>query len=209
MKRTFVNNELHVISNGKMSLSQFVEEVTLIEPYVDYFHLREKTASAKALCRCIDHLLQEGILIDKIIVNDRVDVAVTMQVKRVQLNYQSIATKNVKRTFPELHVGKSVHSLSEAIKEEEDGADSIMFGHIYDSPSKSGVLPRGLTSLQAITEEVTIPVITIGGMRPDNIKRMFTMGATGVAVMSGIWESRDLLSTVKDYRGRMTHASTD
>ncbi|WP_078577181.1 thiazole tautomerase TenI [Salipaludibacillus agaradhaerens] len=208
MKKTLINNEIHVISNGKMPLTKFVEKATLIDSYVDYFHLREKATSAKDLSHCIDHMLQAGIQLDKIIVNDRVDVALTKQVKRVQLNYQSIDTADVKRTFPTLHVGKSVHSLREAMKEEENGADSIMFGHIFDSPSKRALLPRGLTSLQEITKEVAIPVIAIGGIRPDNVKKVFYMGAKGVAVMSGIWESADLLSAVKDFRRRMPHAST-
>ncbi|MCR6110313.1 thiazole tautomerase TenI [Bacillus sp. A301a_S52] len=208
MKRGLVNNEIHVISNGKMPLIQFVEKAILIDPYVDYFHLREKTTSAKDLSHCIDHMLHAGIQLDKIIVNDRVDVALTKQVKRVQLNYQSIDTTDVKRTFPTLHVGKSVHSLREAIEEEEKGADSIMFGHIFDSPSKRAVLPRGLTSLLEVTKEVTIPVIAIGGIKPDNVKETFSMGAKGIAIMSGIWESDNPLSDVKDYSRRVPHAST-
>ncbi|MEK1830709.1 thiamine phosphate synthase [Priestia megaterium] len=72
----------------------------------------------------------------KIIVNDRVDVAHALKAKGVQLAYHSLDVSVVIDAFPSLIVGKSVHSVEEALEAEKDGAHYILYGHIYSTHSK-------------------------------------------------------------------------
>ncbi|ADU29043.1 thiazole tautomerase TenI [Evansella cellulosilytica] len=192
--------EIHVISNGKQPLEEFAQCARLILSDVDYFHVREKQLSAKQLSDGIDILLQHGIPAEKIVVNDRVDVAAVRNVAGVQLAYHSLKVNEVKQRFPELKIGKSVHSIEEAIDAERLGADYVLYGHIFTSKSKPDVTPRGIRQLEALVNEVSIPVIAIGGITPFNVESVMSAGARGVAIMSGILEAEDPLSMIKLYK---------
>ncbi|MFA9558571.1 thiazole tautomerase TenI [Evansella sp. AB-rgal1] len=191
--------EFHLISNGKLSLEEFAIKAGMLEPYVRYFHLREKQLTANQLANGIELLLREGVPKSKIMVNDRVDVAAAFQVAGTQLAYHSLSVERVKQTFPTLKVGTSVHSVEEAKIAEANGADYLLYGHIFPSKSKPNLEPKGTSQLKQLTELITIPVIAIGGITPENIKDTLEAGAKGVAVMSGILEAKDPVTMIKSY----------
>ncbi|MEH7547495.1 MULTISPECIES: thiamine phosphate synthase [Bacillaceae] len=198
MTRILTNaKELHIISNGKMPIEQLQEILIDIHPYVTSIHLREKQKTARELFQAID-LLSKDIPLSKLIINDRVDVAFTTRVAGVQLAFHSLAPAIVKRVFPQLRVGSSIHSISDGEKALRDGADYVLFGHVYPSQSKPGKTPKGIEELSRVTK-LDIPVIAIGGITPENTKPVIHAGASGIAVMSGVLDSHDPLSAVKSY----------
>lgn len=192
--------ELHIVSNGKLTLEQFAEKVKDIEPYVDYFHIREKQLTAKELVEGINSLQQAGIPLSKLIINDRVDVAVVTNVKGVQLAYHSLTVREVRKYFPQMHIGKSVHSLEEAMEAEKEGAHYIVYGHIFPTSSKRHIPPRGVDSLKQLVQHVNIPIIAIGGIKPHHVKEIQDAGACGIAVMSGVLDEHDPITAVKNYK---------
>lgn len=194
-----MKRELHLISNGKQPLQQFAELAGKAHRWVAAFHLREKSAGASEIMRGIELMLQAGVPAAKIFVNDRVDAAWSARVGGVQLAWHSLDVPLVKRNFPGLKVGRSVHALDEAMEMERSGADFIIFGHIFPTASKPDTPPRGLAALQRVASAVRIPVIAIGGISPDNAAQVIRAGAAGVAVMSGILEADDQLAAVKAY----------
>lgn len=179
--------EFHIITDGNHSIDTLAEKVLLAAPYVDFIHLREKQKSAAELYKVIQFLLTSGIPSSKIIVNDRIDVAQVTQVAGVQLAYHSLEVASVKKSFPSLRIGKSIHSVTEAKEAEASGANYLLFGHIYKSHSKPTKQPTGLKELHHIVKAVTIPVIAIGGIQPHHVNDVLETGAKGIAVMSGIF----------------------
>lgn len=202
-----MNKKLHVISTGQQPLGKFVSIAASIHRDVDAFHLRESSWSARELVNAIDSLSAEGVPLEKIIVNDRVDVVHSMKVGGVQLAHHSLWASTVKKSFPTLQIGCSVHTLDEAIEATKMGADYLLYGHVFPTSSKQGIPPRGLDSLKNIIKQVTVPVIAIGGITPKNAKDILTMGAEGIAVLSGILLAADPLKAVKDYRKKMEAAT--
>jgi len=99
--------------------------------------------------------------------------------------------------------GVSIHSAEEAKQREREGADYVMFGHIFATNSKVGIPSRGLDSLRDVAAQVSIPIIAIGGMRPERVSSVLEAGASGIAVMSGIWEAEDPLKAVKAYANEL------
>jgi len=186
-----------MISNGKMPLAQLHEIVMDIHPYATAIHIREKQKTARELFQMIEQLAQT-IPLSKIIVNDRVDVALAAGAAGVQLSFHSLETLIVKNKFASLKVGQSIHSYDEGVKAIRDGADYVLFGHIFPSGSKPGQTPKGLMPLTRVAQ-LDIPVIAIGGITPENTRSVIQAGAKGIAVMSGIFEARDPLEAVKDY----------
>ncbi|WP_257349922.1 thiazole tautomerase TenI [Pseudalkalibacillus decolorationis] len=191
---------LHVVSTGRQSIEEFVGISTRIHPYVDTIHIREKHRSAKEIAGIIDRLtIEQQVPRQKIIVNDRVDVAFAKQTKGVQLAHHSLDVRTVRYMFPKLEIGCSVHSPDEAVNAERNGASYLIYGHIFETNSKPDLTPHGIVNLETVCETSKLPVIAIGGIRPDNVKEVLNAGASGIAVMSGVFEAKDPLRAVQNY----------
>jgi thiazole tautomerase (transcriptional regulator TenI) len=125
------------------------------------------------------------------IVNDRVDIALACGVQGVQLTHKSIAVPDVQRIAPALKIGASVHSPAEAKDAEKAGADWCVAGHVFETPSHPG-LPRQESSfISDVVGAVRIPVIAIGGIRPEHVRSLVHRGAYGVAAIRGIWNDEN------------------
>ncbi|WP_026580754.1 thiamine phosphate synthase [Bacillus sp. J33] len=185
-----MRKQLHVISDGKLSLEAFAEIAGEVEPFADKFHLREKHRTSRELYAGVELLLKEGIPIHKIVINDRVDVAWACKTG-VHLAFHSLPAHVVKTCFPEMPIGCSVHSPEEAKVAAIQGADYILFGHIFETDSKKGIPPRGIEALEAVKKEIDVPVLAIGGIKPENVPEVLGAGADGIAVMSGILQAKD------------------
>ena len=154
--------------------------------------VREKdlgAADLATLCRRLRALTlaAEALLI----VNDRVDVALAVGADAVQRTSTSLSVRDIIAVADKrLHIGASVHALQEAIDAESQGADWVVFGPVYDTPSKRAYGPaQGLARLEAVARAVGVPVIAIGGITPERVAEVRAAGAAGVAVISAILEA--------------------
>ena len=151
--------------------------------------VREKDLPAlelAALCRRLRESTREhGALL---IVNDRADVALATGADGVQRTRASLCIADLRAISDKrLRIGASTHSREEALAAEAEGADWIVFGPVYDTPSKRRYgAPQGLTALERVAAAVKIPVIAIGGITPDRVAEARAAGAHGVAAISAI-----------------------
>jgi thiamine-phosphate pyrophosphorylase len=124
----------------------------------------------------------------KLVVNDRADVALALAADGVQRTHASLPVEVLRRiTPPGFLIGASVHSLDEARTVESQGADFIVFGPVYDTPSKRQYgAPQGLAALAAVSAAVRTPVIAVGGITPSRVVPVVNAGASGVAVITAI-----------------------
>ncbi|WP_214483495.1 thiazole tautomerase TenI [Bacillus sp. SM2101] len=193
------NKELHIVSTGTQSINTFVSIISEIHPFATAIHLREKQMSARDLYQTINQLIQRSVPLNKIVINDRIDVASIAEVGGVQLAYHSLSVGDVKRAFPKLRIGKSVHSLEEAVEAELQGADYVIYGHIYPTSSKKGVIAKGVDSVEELKKQLSIPLIVIGGIKPSHIPELIDRGVDGVAVLSGVLLAQTPIEAVKEY----------
>ena len=191
--------DLHVITNGKLS-NQQIDAIPYFIDAIDFLHVREHHRSAKELYEMVQGLLDKGVPAHKLIMNDRVDLALLTDAFGVQLGYRSYPVTSVKRSWEQVHVGKSIHSLHEAKIAEKEGADYLVFGHVFSTKSKEGLPPRGVKALQEIVGAVKIPVIAIGGITPSNVNEVMATGVKGIAIMSPKWEADNPLQVITDYQ---------
>lgn len=182
-----------------MSMEQLSEILLEIHPFVTVIHLREKQKSARELYHAVNLLTKMKVPLSKIMINDRADVALVTGVAGVQLAYHSLEVSIVKQKFPDLKLGCSIHSYEEGQQAVLNGADYVLYGHVFPSKSKPDLTPRGLEELKKLTRQAT-PVIAIGGITAANTQQVINAGAKGIAVMSGILEARDPLMAVKAYQ---------
>jgi thiazole tautomerase (transcriptional regulator TenI) len=194
---------LHVLSNGTLSMKAVVEKFKRIEPLVDHIHLREKERSLEELQLWVTTLLSIGIPKCKLIINTHTQLAAQFGLKGVHLpeSYNSVIP--IKKEFPQLLVGCSVHSLEAGVKREKEGADYIYYGNVFETSCKPGKAGVGVYNLWELSNSVSIPVIGIGGITPSNVKQVLHTGATGVAIMSPVMNARDPVTIIKKYNTSM------
>jgi thiamine-phosphate pyrophosphorylase len=147
----------------------------------ELFVLAEKTHK---LCQRYDALL---------FVNDRVDVALAVEADGVQLGAASIPIEAARELLgPRKIIGASTHSLGEANEAVQHGADFILFGPVYFTPSKASYgSPQGLEALKKIVEKISLPVYAIGGIKLDNIEDVRRTGVRGVALISAVMSAKN------------------
>jgi thiamine-phosphate pyrophosphorylase len=144
---------------------------------VDMIQVREKDLPGAELfeivCRMRD--LAAGSK-TRILVNDRLDIALAAEVDGVHLPSEGLPPASV-RPFVKL-LGVSAHSDADVIEAEQAGADFVVFGPIFDSPGKQAV---GLDPLRRVTGVTKIPVLAIGGLTKVNAQDVLGAGAAGIA----------------------------
>jgi thiamine-phosphate pyrophosphorylase len=152
--------------------------------------LREKDLEVRELLALAEELREStrrhGA---RLIVNDRADVALAAGADGVQRTHTSLPVRALRRIAPPgFLVGASTHSLAEARQADADGADFIVFGPVYDTPSKRQFgPPQGVGALESVAGSVTRPVIAVGGITPARVPEVLAAGAAGVAVIRGIY----------------------
>ncbi|HTK92435.1 MAG TPA: thiamine phosphate synthase [Verrucomicrobiae bacterium] len=123
----------------------------------------------------------------RLIVNDRADVALAAEADGVQRTHESLPVAALRVVSGRLLVGASVHSLADARGAADEGADFLVFGPVYDTPSKRAYgPPQGLEALRRVAGEIARPVLAIGGITPARVPEVLAAGAAGVGVISAI-----------------------
>jgi thiamine-phosphate pyrophosphorylase len=127
-----------------------------------------------------------------LMINDRVDVAEAVESDGVQIPENGLPTRTVRSIMGRYVVlGRSVHSVEVAHQAVRDGAEFVIAGTIYKSPTKSDVKPVGISLIAAITKDVQLPVLAIGGVTAAKVEELVLAGAAGVAVVSAISKAED------------------
>lgn len=124
----------------------------------------------------------------RFIINDRADVALAVGADGVQRTHASLPVAALRRVLPVPSlIGASVHAEGEAREATADGADFLVFGPVYDTPSKRQYgPPQGLARLGRLAAAVDRPVLAIGGITLSRVPEVLGAGAAGVAVISAI-----------------------
>jgi thiamine-phosphate pyrophosphorylase len=185
---------------------------------VDWIQLRERDLSGEKSASLTGEALrrvanQAGPTKDRtrILVNDRLDVAIAEQAGGVHLGENSLPVQEAKRLLKSSHAGKSVppgflagvscHSLEAAQSAASAGADYIFFGPVFATPSKAAYgAPQGLARLAELCTSVTIPVLAIGGITLENAPACFSAGASGIAAIRLFQDPADPASIVRAIR---------
>ena len=156
--------------------------------------LREKDLSARELYD-LGARLQEVLNPCQVslLINDRIDVALALDAAGVHLAGHSLSTRTARRILgPDKLLGVSTHGLDAACQAAEEGADFVVFGPVFATPSKLAYgPPQGLPELAAVVRDVPIPVLGIGGITPANLPQVRQTGAHGVAMIRAVLAAPD------------------
>jgi len=178
---------------------------------VDWIQIREKDLSCKDCASLTREALQRvakssarKAVPTRILVNDRLDIALSQRAGGVHLRENSLPLTEVKRLLEnrgernDFLIGVSCHSLQAARAAASGGADYLFFGPVFATPSKAAFgVPQGLERLAEICRAVSVPVLVIGGITLENVPDCLAAGASGIAAIRLFQDAPDLFSLVQ------------
>jgi thiamine-phosphate pyrophosphorylase len=181
---------------------------------VDWLQIREKDLSARACGLLTRKALQLAARSPAsnnrpthVLVNDRLDVALSEHAGGVHLGETSLPLPEAKRLVKaqaqrlDFLIGISCHSLEAARSAASGGADYLFFGPIFPTPSKAAFgAPHGLERLGEVCRAVAIPVLAIGGITLANASACLAAGASGIAAIRLFQEALNMTSLVQSLR---------
>jgi len=138
------------------------------------------------------------------IVNDYPEAAREAEADGVHIGQEDGLVSDVrKRLAPGQLVGKSSHSVEQAVAAAGEGADYIGVGPIYATPTKPDYVPVGLGLIGKVAAQVTIPRFCIGGIKRENLEEVLAAGADRVVVVSGILQAPDVTAYCRELKSRV------
>ncbi len=164
-----------------------------------FIQIREKDLAPRALCAFV----RTAIALvrpygTRVLVNDRLDVALATGADGVHLRVNSLSVAAVRRcTDAEFLIAASTHSLAEAQAAERAGADFIVCGPVYETPSKRAYgAPLGIAAFAEVCRMVNVPVFALGGLKLENYRTTLVKGAAGIAAIGLFTQPDKLVATV-------------
>ena len=133
------------------------------------------------------------------IVNDNVNIAIACKADGIHIGQEDMELTNVRKLVGKgMIIGVSAHTVEEAIKAQDGGADYIGIGAVFATSTKTDVDVLSFETLRSICEAVDIPTVAIGGIKKDNICKLKGSGIDGVAVVSAIFAAKDIATATKE-----------
>lgn len=136
------------------------------------------------------------------IVNDRLDLALAVDADGLHVGQTDLPARIVRSVLgPDRILGVTATTLAQAVQAEQDGADYIGFGPVFETRSKDNPASvTGLLGLRAAADAVQIPVIAIAGMNSERVGSAIQHGAHGIAVMSAVTNDNNPRVATRNFR---------
>ena len=180
---------------------------------IDLVQIREKNLTARVLYQLATSAagITKGSA-TKLLINDRSDIAAAAGADGVHLTTSSLPTAVVRQSFGDgFLIGVSTHSIEEARRARQGGADFAVFGPVFDTASKKEFgEPPGLTGLARVCSELSpFPVLALGGVRIGNVAECIRAGARGVAAIRMLQQSAQLADIADEIRRSFANGGLD
>lgn len=185
-----IDLSLYLVTDRKClknkNLNSAIEEAIL--GGVTLVQLREKSSDSLELFNIAKEVKK---ITDKhnipLIIDDRIDIAMAVDAAGVHLGQEDIPCNVARKILgSDKIIGVSAHNIKEALKAQNDGADYLGCGSVFNTSTKNNVTSLKIQELRKIKEKVNIPVVAIGGINEKNVLELRGTGIDGIAIVSAI-----------------------
>jgi len=192
---------LYAIFDPEQTKARAAETVLreLLEGGIELLQLRAKVMPSGDILRlaCAARTLTHAYAC-RLIVNDRVDVALACGADGVHLGQEDLPLVAARKLMGDKLIGISTHDLEQARAAERGGADYIGFGPMFGTTTKAtGYSARGVEMLRVIRKGVSLPIVAIGGITEANVTQVWQAGASSAAIISDLLGADEVTDKVK------------
>ena len=135
-----------------------------------------------------------------LIIDDRLDICLAVDAAGVHMGDEDLPVSIARALLGDKWLGISAKSLKRALEAQREGADYLGVGAIFPTKTKVTTKQTSIETLKDICSYVDLPVVAIGGLNTHNLFHLQGTGIAGVAMVSEIMESKDILQKVKELR---------
>jgi thiamine-phosphate pyrophosphorylase len=171
----------------------------LIRGGADLIQLRGKKQSLDELARLAAelHRLTSAAGVP-LVINDHPEIARDVEAEGLHLGQDDLALTTAREVVRrDCWIGKSTHSLAQAVAAVAEGADYIGFGPLFATPTKPDYRPIGTNEIRRAHEQISVPIFCIGGIKLQNLPAILAAGAERVVIVSGLLQSPDVAAATR------------
>lgn len=202
--------DLYVVTDEKIRKGVTHQQIakSAVSGGADVIQLRDKEMSGRELFETAREIREitrgAGVLF---IVNDRMDIALASGADGVHLGQDDLPVHEARKLAPDnFIIGISVRSVTEAINADQGGADYVAVSPVFGTGTKPDAgLGLGTELITAIRQNISIPVIGIGGIQKENLRGVILSGAEGIAVISAVVNAPDVSNAVHELKSLVRH----
>lgn len=186
----------------------------MMEGGIDVIQLRAKNlgeGDIEAVAKILVPLAREAAV--PLILNDFPHLAAAVGADGTHVGQDDLPIAEARRlasvedraTPRQLVIGKSTHSVAQAIAAGREGADYVGFGPLFATPTKPDYNPIGLDDIARVHELVRVPIFCIGGIKLENLAAVLAAGAQRVVIVSGILQAADVAGYTRAAKALLLH----
>jgi thiamine-phosphate pyrophosphorylase len=139
-----------------------------------------------------------------LVINDFPEVAADVGAEGVHLGQDDIPVERAREVAGyRTVIGKSTHSVAQAMAAAAEDTDYIGFGPIFSTPTKPDYTPIGVNEIRTVHEAVKKPIFCIGGIKAENLGAVIEAGARRVVIVSGILKAEDVAGYCRMVKGML------
>ena len=179
--------------------------MTALKAGVDFVQLREKNLSSAEYLRRARRMRELATLFHtRLIINDRVDIALLCKADGVHLGQADIPVSDARGLMgPEAVIGATAKTPQQAVLAQEQGADYLGSGAWFPTSTKKDAIPITEERYLEILRVTDIPNVAVGGINSGNCRRPLECKADGVAVSGGIMGAKDIAEEINKLRTQL------
>lgn len=204
MSKGKVDYRLYLVTDRKfLKEKELAHSIELaIQGGVTLVQLREKSLSSKEFLKLAVRVKEVTSQYQiPLIINDRLDIVLAVDADGLHVGQDDLPMLKARELLgPNKIIGVSVSTLTEALLAEQEGADYLGVGAVFNTSTKTDAPEVSLGQLELIKKSVIIPVVAIGGINLTNLQRVMATGIDGVSVVSAILDQQNILMASKQLR---------
>lgn len=200
--------DLYALTDSRLSRGRSLRETVeaLLASGIRILQYREKRLPSRTMleeCRLLRELTRAADAC--FIVDDHVDIAILAEADGIHIGQDDLPAPEARALVgPDMIIGVSTHSPSQARQALRDGADYIGVGPIFATRTKEDVVaPVGFEYLEWVARNIELPFVAIGGIKVHNIAEVKRHGARCCALVSEFVGAEDISAKVLEARKAM------